>query len=105
MAGPICLSKSVTDYAIYMLDPTGVVISWVLGAERFKGYRAKKIIGQHFFCASHEEADRLALVPQCAPRTAETEGRFEAEGWRLRKDGSRFWASVVIDPVRGPDGT
>ncbi|MCC6827551.1 MAG: PAS domain S-box protein [Novosphingobium sp.] len=98
------LVQSVTDYAIYMLDPTGVVISWNPGAERFKGYRAEEIIGQHF-SRFYEEADRLALVPQRALRTAETEGRFEAEGWRLRKDGSRFWASVVIDPVRGPDGT
>jgi len=98
------LVQSVTDYAIYMLDPTGIVVSWNPGAERFKGYTSGEIIGQHF-SRFYQEIDRLAQVPQRALRTAETEGRFEAEGWRLRKDGSRFWANVVIDPVRGPDGT
>lgn len=98
------LVQSVTDYAIYMLDRSGVVVSWNPGAERFKGYTPEEIIGQHF-SRFYPEEDRLAQVPQRALRTAETEGRFEAEGWRLRKDGSRFWASVVIDPVRAPDGS
>ncbi|HKX78187.1 MAG TPA: PAS domain S-box protein [Novosphingobium sp.] len=97
------LVQSVTDYAIYMLDPNGVVVSWNAGAERFKGYKAEEIIGQHF-SRFYPEEDRLAEVPARALRTSAAEGRFEAEGWRVRKDGSRFWANVVIDPIRGDDG-
>jgi PAS domain S-box-containing protein len=97
------LVQSVTDYAIYMLDPTGKVTSWNAGAERFKGYVADEIIGEHF-SRFYPPEDREAGTPARALATAEREGRFEAEGWRLRKDGSRFWASVVIDPIRDPEG-
>lgn len=97
------LVQSVTDYAIYMLDPDGHVTSWNAGAERFKGYRAEEIIGHHF-SSFYLPEDREAGVPQRALATALEAGRFEAEGWRQRKDGSRFWASVVIDPVRSEAG-
>ena len=97
------LVQSVTDYAIYMLDPQGVVTSWNAGAERFKGYRAEEIIGEHF-SRFYTPEDLAAGTPARALATAETAGRFEAEGWRLRKDGTRFWANVVIDPVRDPAG-
>jgi PAS domain S-box-containing protein len=97
------LVQSVTDYAIYMLDPDGRVTSWNAGAERFKGYAAAEIMGEHF-SRFYSEADREAGIPRIALETARREGRFEAEGWRVRKDGSRFWASVIIDPVRDDDG-
>jgi PAS domain S-box-containing protein len=97
------LVQSVTDYAIYLLDRTGVVVSWNAGAQRFKGYAQDEIIGQHF-SRFYTEEDLAAGIPAHALRTAEEEGRFEAEGWRVRKDGTRFWASVVIDPVRDPSG-
>ncbi|PJI37540.1 PAS domain-containing sensor histidine kinase [Ferrovibrio sp.] len=97
------LVNSITDYAIYMLDLNGTVTSWNAGAERFKGYRADEIIGQHF-SRFYSPQDREAGMPQRALETAEREGRFEAEGWRLRKDGTRFWASVVIDPVYDDSG-
>lgn len=97
------LVESVTDYAIYMLDPVGTVTSWNMGAQRFKGYNAGEIVGQNF-ARFYSEEDRLAGLPSRALHTAETVGRFEAEGWRIRKDGSRFWANVVIDPIRTPDG-
>ena len=97
------LVQGVTDYAIYMLDPEGHVSSWNAGAERFKGYSAAEIMGEHF-SRFYPEEDRLAGVPRKALATAATEGRFEAEGWRLRKDGSRFWANVVIDSIRDDDG-
>jgi PAS domain S-box-containing protein len=95
--------SSVTDYAIYMLSPEGQVVSWNAGAERFKGYKAGEIIGQHFsrFYSPEDQADGL---PARALRTARETGKFEAEGWRMRKDGTRFWASVVIDPIRDADG-
>ncbi|MDZ7894707.1 MAG: PAS domain S-box protein [Sphingobium sp.] len=97
------LVESVTDYAIYMLDPVGTITSWNMGAERFKGYKADEILGQNFarfYC----EEDRMAGLPSRALHTAEREGRFEAEGWRIRKDGSRFWANVVIDCIRDSQG-
>jgi PAS domain S-box-containing protein len=97
------LIDAVTDYAIYMLDPEGYVVSWNPGAHRFKGYEAEEIIGQHF-SRFYTEEDLATRLPWRALDTARTEGRFEAEGWRVRKDGTRFWASVVIDPIRGPDG-
>jgi PAS domain S-box-containing protein len=97
------LVQSVTDYAIYMLDPEGRVSSWNAGAERFKGYLADEIIGEHF-SKFYSEEDREAGVPFKALETARTEGRFEAEGWRIRKDGSRFWATVIIDPIRNDSG-
>ncbi|MEA3060278.1 MAG: hypothetical protein QOJ94_59 [Sphingomonadales bacterium] len=97
------LVDAVTDYAIYMLDPQGYVASWNPGAQRFKGYQADEIIGQHF-SRFYTEEDKATELPRRALLTARTEGRFEAEGWRVRKDGTRFWASVVIDPIRGQDG-
>ncbi|CAN5508048.1 PAS domain-containing sensor histidine kinase [soil metagenome] len=93
------LVEGVTDYALYMLDPTGLVSSWNAGAARIKGYRAEEIIGHHF-SRFYVEADRLAGAPEAALRTAVADSRFEKEGWRLRKDGSRFWAHVVIDAIR-----
>jgi len=97
------LVQSVTDYAIYMLDRAGKVSSWNAGAERFKGYATDEIIGEHF-SRFYADEDRAAGLPATALLTAEREGRFEAEGWRIRKDGTRFWANVVIDPIRHPDG-
>jgi PAS domain S-box-containing protein len=97
------LVQSVTDYAIYMLDPDGLVSSWNAGAERFKGYSADEIMGQHF-SRFYTEEDREAGIPRIALDTARREGRFEAEGWRVRNDGSRFWASVIIDPIRNEGG-
>src|SRR5262245_36263110 len=84
------LVEQIFDYAIYMLDPKGFVASWNRGAARFKGYEADEIIGEHF-SRFYTEEDRAAGVPERALRTATSEGRFEAEGWRVRKDGSRFW--------------
>ncbi len=98
------LVQSVTDYAIFMLDPNGVVVSWNPGAQRFKGYTADEIVGQHF-SRFYTEEDRQAGVPATALRTARQQGRFEAEGWRVRKDGTQFWANVVIDAVRDSAGT
>ena len=87
--------SNVKDYAIFMLDPDGRVISWNLGAERIKGYRAEEIIGRHFSCFYPEE-DVQNCKPEQELRTAIRDGRVEDEGWRVRKDGSRFWANVVI---------
>ena len=92
------LIDAVTDYAIYMLDPSGFVTSWNPGAQRFKGYLAAEIIGRHFSCFYTPE-DQAVGLPARALQTAVTEGKFEAEGWRVRKDGTRFWAYVVIDPI------
>jgi PAS domain S-box-containing protein len=97
------LVQSVTDYAIYMLDLDGHVASWNAGAERFKGYGADEIIGQHF-SRFYTEEDRATGLPARALEIARTEGRYEAEGLRMRKDGTPFWASVVIDPVRDTRG-
>jgi PAS domain S-box-containing protein len=97
------LIEAVTDYAIYMLDPTGIVTSWNPGAQRFKGYSADEIIGQHF-SRFYTEEDRKIGLPARALEIAEREGKFENEGWRVRKDGSRFWAYVIIDPIRGDAG-
>ena len=85
-----------------MLDPEGRVSSWNAGAERFKGYSADEIMGEHF-SRFYTEEDRDAEIPRVALETARNEGRFEAEGWRVRKDGSRFWAMVIIDPIRNDD--
>ncbi|AWB08163.1 hypothetical protein A6A40_24360 (plasmid) [Azospirillum humicireducens] len=98
------LVDSVGDYAIYLLDPNGIVSSWNSGAARFKGYAVDEIIGRHF-SNFYTNEDRAAGVPQRALATALAEGRFEAEGWRVRKDGARFWASVVIRPIRDETGT
>jgi PAS domain S-box-containing protein len=93
------LVGAVTDYAIYMLDPNGVIVSWNAGAEKTKGYVADEIIGQHF-SRFYAEEDRSAGLPARALYAATQEGRFETEGWRVRKDGTRFWASVVVDAIR-----
>jgi PAS domain S-box-containing protein len=93
------LVDSVTDYALYMLDRTGHIVSWNSGARRIKGYDAEEIIGRHFQCFYSEE-DRAAGIPAAGLRTAAREGRLETEGWRLRKDGTRFWANVIIDAIR-----
>ena len=95
--------SGVTDYAIYMLSPTGIVSSWNAGAQRFKGYSAGEIVGQHF-SRFYMEEDNARGVPARNLRIALESGRFEDEGWRVRKDGSRFWAHVVIDAIRSPDG-
>ena len=97
------LVDAITDYAIYMLDVDGFVSSWNAGARRFKGYDDAEIVGQHF-SRFYTEEDQLKGMPQKALRIAAAEGRFETEGWRLRKDGSRFWAHVIVDPVKDIDG-
>ncbi|WP_082539672.1 MULTISPECIES: PAS domain-containing sensor histidine kinase [unclassified Caulobacter] len=97
------LVEGVVDYAIYMLDPSGVIINWNRGAERIKGYQADDIVGRHFGLFYTPE-DRQRGGPARALKAAEEHGRFEGEGWRLRKDGSRFWASVVIDAIFDDEG-
>jgi PAS domain S-box-containing protein len=97
------LIDSVVDYAIFMLDPEGYVLSWNTGAERTKGYSRAEILGQHF-SRFYTPEDQAAGLPRHALETARREGRFRAEGWRVRKDGSRFWASVMIDAIRNPVG-
>jgi len=95
--------EAVRDYAIFMLDPEGNVSSWNLGAERIKGYKSTDIIGKHFSCFYSEEDIRNGK-PQSELVIAAQEGRFEDEGWRLRKDGSKFWANVIITAIRGDAG-
>jgi PAS domain S-box-containing protein len=97
------LVNSISDYAIFMLDAGGHVASWNPGAERFKGYKAEEILGRHF-SRFYTPEDLATGLPERALRTAATVGRFENEGWRVRKDGTRFWANVVIDPIIAPDG-
>ena len=92
------LVRSVTDYAIFMLDPDGYISSWNIGAEKIKGYTEAEIIGRHFSCFYTPE-DQMAGIPQLALAKAAHDGRYEAEGWRVRRDGTRFWANVVLDPV------
>src|SRR5205085_5543742 len=98
------LVESARDYAIFMLDPTGHVATWNLGAERIKGYTADEIVGRHFstFYLPEEVATGI-----CDTELADAQkyGRIEAEGWRLRKDGSKFWAAVVITALFDDDGT
>jgi PAS domain S-box-containing protein len=97
------LVESVEDYAIFALDPDGYILSWNAGAQRFKGYRAEEVIGRHFsiFYPPERVAERF---PQYELKEAARTGRFEDEGWRIRKDGSRFWANVVITALRDPKG-
>ena len=97
------LIDAVIDYAIYMIDPDGIIISWNAGARRFKGYEEAEIIGQHF-SRFYTDDDRRVGKPQKALDTAIREGRFEGEGWRVRKDGTHFWSHVVIDPIYDPSG-
>ena len=98
------LVQRIKDYAIYLLRPDGVVASWNAGARRFKGYADEEIIGQHY-SVFYEVPDRLAGLPDTNLAIALREGKFEDEGWRVRKDGSRFWAHVVIDPIYREDGS
>jgi PAS domain S-box-containing protein len=97
------LIQSIRDYAIYMLDPAGIVSSWNAGAERLKGYKPEQIIGEHF-SRFYSDEDRAAGLPNRALKTASKEGRFEAEGWRIRQDGSHFWASVVVEAIHDDSG-
>jgi len=97
------LVEGVTDYAIFMLDPDGTITNWNTGAERIKGYRANEIVGRHF-STFYTEEDRAQGKPQVGLATAAADGKFEAEGWRVRKDGSRFWANVVINAIRDSRG-
>ncbi|WP_205910823.1 sensor domain-containing protein [Paroceanicella profunda] len=92
------LVNAVADYAIYMLDPEGYIANWNSGAERAKGYTEAEIVGRHFSCFYTPE-DRANFAPRMALQTALRDGKFETEGWRVRKDGTRFWANVLIDPV------
>ncbi|MGJ9417343.1 PAS domain S-box protein [Massilia sp. CMS3.1] len=98
------LISGISDYAIYMLDPDGHVSSWNAGAQRFKGYLAPEILGEHF-SRFYTPEDRASNLPARALSTALVEGKYEAEGWRVRQDGTRFWASVVIDPIYDELGT
>ena len=97
------LVANISDYAIYMLDPAGRIISWNAGARRFNGYTEQEVLGT--YCARFlTPEDRDAGLPQRALEIALREGRYESEGWRVSKDGSRFWANVVIEPAYTPDG-
>ncbi|OUL79291.1 hybrid sensor histidine kinase/response regulator [Paraburkholderia hospita] len=97
------LVQGVIDYAIYMLSPTGEVTNWNAGAERIKGYSRDEILGKHFSCFYTEE-DRAGGLPAQTLAIARTDGRCEREGWRVRKDGSRFWAHVVVDAIHDEAG-
>jgi PAS domain S-box-containing protein len=97
------LVESVRDYAIFMLDPMGHVLTWNAGAERFKGYRADEIIGKHFSVFYPDDA-RQKRWPEHELEVAKETGVFEDEGWRVRKDGTLFWANVVITTLRDADG-
>ncbi|EJN09683.1 PAS domain S-box [Bradyrhizobium sp. YR681] len=92
------LVEGVADYALYMLDPKGIITSWNIGGERIKGYSSEEIVGQHF-SRFYTETDRANGKPARALGIARDKGRYEEEGWRVRKDGTFFWASVVIDPI------
>jgi PAS domain S-box-containing protein len=98
------LVKSVEDYAIFMLNPEGIVVTWNLGAKRIKGYKDEEIIGQSF-TRFYTPEDLATGKPLRGLKTAREEGHFEDEGWRVRKDGTRFWASVVITAIRDESGT
>jgi len=98
------LVESLKDYAFIMLDPGGHVVSWNAGAERIKGWRAEEIIGQDFSCFYPTEAVQRGM-PEQELKAAAKDGRFEDEGWRVRKDGKKFWANAIISALRGKDGT
>src|ERR1043165_6512650 len=98
------LVENVADYALYMLDPDGIITSWNIGGQRIKGYAPDEILGRHF-STFYTEVDRTNGKPQRALGIARDTGRYEEEGWRVRKDGTFFWASVVIDAIRDESGT
>jgi PAS domain S-box-containing protein len=98
------LVSGVTDYAIFMLDPSGHIISWNEGAQRIKGFKAHEIIGRHL-STFYSEEEVAAGKPEWELVIAAAEGRFEDEGWRIRKDGTRFWANVTITALKREDGT
>lgn len=98
------LVDAVQDYAIFMLDPAGFIVSWNRGAQGIKGYTAREIVGQHF-SVFYTPEDIASGKPHAELAFAASKGRIEDEGWRVRKDGSRFWASVTITAIRAPDGT
>jgi PAS domain S-box-containing protein len=97
------LVDTVTDHAIYMLDPKGRITTWNVGAQRIKGYSAEEIVGQHF-SRFYTDGDRRAGRDLQALEAANRDGRYEGEGWRIRRDGSRFWANAIIYSVRGEAG-
>ena len=97
------LVEAVTDYAIFMLDPTGTVVNWNPGARRIKGYEREEIVGQHF-SRFYTDEDRQNRIPYEAIKTAAQTGKYEAVGWRVRKGGTRFWASVMINAIRNLQG-
>jgi PAS domain S-box-containing protein len=97
------LVENIRDYAIFLLDDEGTVLSWNAGAERLKGYAAGEIVGRPF-STFYPDEDREQGRPARILETARREGRYEEEGWRVRKDGSRFWASVVITAIHDEDG-
>ena len=98
------LVSGVKDYAIFMMDPKGYIISWNEGAQHIKGYCEKEMIGKHFSCF-YSEQDRQHKKPQQGLHTALEKGHSEAEGWRIRKDGTRFWANAIITPIKDEQGT
>ena len=97
------LVDGVREYAIFMIDLSGHVMSWNSGAARIKGYTSEEVVGQHF-SIFYTEADRQKGIPDLALQRAAQDGKFENEGWRRRNDGSEFWASVVISPIYDEDG-
>ena len=97
------LVEGVTDYAIFMLDPAGNIVNWNAGAERIKGYKSGEIVGQHF-STFYTEQDRQRGLPEKALATAARTGKYESEGWRVRKDGSTFWANAIINAIADADG-
>jgi PAS domain S-box-containing protein len=97
------LVESVSDYAIFMLDPAGNIVNWNLGAERIKGYRSEEVIGRHY-SVFYTEADRQRGLPEKAIDTAARTGKFESEGWRVRKNGSTFWANAVVNRIEDTNG-
>ena len=98
------LVEGITDYAIYMLDPSGIIVNWNPGAQRMTGYTAEEIVGQHI-SRLYSWEERTAGLPARGLVIAAREGRYETEGWRVRKDGSRFWATVVTDAIHDDAGT
>ena len=98
------LVENLRDYAMFLLTPEGIIASWNPGAERMKQYKAPEIIGKHF-SIFYSQVDLAARKPEIELKGAAETGRYEDEGWRLRKDGTRFWANVVITAIRDTDGT